>query len=566
MLTGIHVKNMALIQDVEIEPRDGLNVLTGETGAGKSILIGSVNVALGTENFRDYSTGQDQDALVELTFETDNRQSLKRLKEAGIDCEDGVIIVSRKLHAGRTVNRINGETVPLKVIKEVTGPLIDIHGQHEHQSLLYPSFHLKLLDAYCGGILDDNKAAYTAVFKEHNRILKELDANSLDEAQIAKQTDLLKYEIDEIEDAALKEGEDEELETVFQKMEHGQKIMEALAQAQQLTSSENAGDMIGRSVRELGTVSSYDEQLKNLEEQIGEIDGLLSDFQRELSAYIDDFSYDEQEYYEIGRRLDLINHLKSKYGGSIRAVLSYQAERCSELEKLQDHDRYMDNLRAQEELTLKRVLEEGEKISAIRKREAKKLENKITEALRDLNFIDVKFTIEFSRAEKPVENGLDEACLLISMNPGMPMKPLQDTASGGELSRIMLAIKSVMADQDEIGTLIFDEIDTGISGRTAQKVSEKMAVIAEEHQVICITHLAQIASMSDCHFEISKKTSEGRTATSIRRLNEEESIQELARIMGGVEITSGILESASEMKAMADRKKERIKSNRRNQE
>ena len=311
MLVSLHVRNMALIREEEVSFGPGLNILTGETGAGKSMIIGSVNVALGSRGFKDYITDGEETALVELVFETDDAAILQRMQEQDIPVEDGQIIITRKYQNARTINRVNGETVSQKFIREIASYLIDIHGQHEHQSLLYPKFHRELLDKYAAEALGDLPSAYQQAYSSYRGTLKELESASIDETSRAKQIDLLSYEIREIEEAALSPGEDEELEREFRRMSHGQKILEALAETGQLCGPDGeAADLIGRAVRVLGSVADLDERLQQLSEQLSQTEDLLNDFGRDLSDYMDDFSYDEQAFNDTGKRLDLINHLK----------------------------------------------------------------------------------------------------------------------------------------------------------------------------------------------------------------------------------------------------------------
>lgn len=556
MLTSLHVKNMALIQEEEVELGPGLNILTGETGAGKSIVIGSVNVALGTGNFKDYVPEGAEYALVELVFETDNPRVLQRLEEMAIPAEDHQVVISRKYQKGRSISRINGETVNISFIRELALDLIDIHGQHQHQSLLYPKFHLLLLDEFAKEDLGDKKSQCEKACDEYRQVKHQLEKAMAEGSDRAKQMDFLQYEIEEIEAAALRPGEDEELEQEYTRMSHGQKIMESLSEIHQLTGYENgAADQVGRAVRDMGSVAQYDDNLKDLYQELLQMEDLLSGFSRSLSDYMDDFSYDEQTFYQISQRLDLINHLKAKYGKNIEEIFAYQKEKQEKLDQLTDYEAYLDSLNRKKEDSYQRLVKIAKEISKVRKKHAVKLAEEIKNSLVELNFLDVQFSIEFKELKEPGANGMDEICFLISTNPGMPLRPLQETASGGELSRIMLAIKAVMSEKDAIGTLIFDEIDTGISGRTAQKVSEKMAVIAGKRQVICITHLAQIAAMADIHLSIEKHTQNGVTSTSVRRLDDVESIEELARILGGVEITDAVYQNAREMKELAERTK-----------
>ncbi|MDO4475927.1 MAG: DNA repair protein RecN [Lachnospiraceae bacterium] len=558
MLVSLHVKNMALIREEEILFGPGLNILTGETGAGKSILIGSISLALGTGSFKDYIPEDADYALVELLFETQDPAALERLEQAQIPVTDGEVLITRKYQNGRTINRINGESVPAGLIRELAGHLIDIHGQHQHQSLLYPKNHLRLLDRFAAEKLGDLPRQCAQAYKEFSQAQKELQEAQLDASERAKQIDLIEYELNEIDSAGLRPGEDEELEQLYNRMSHSQKIAQAIAEASGLISSDDgAGDRVSRAARAVSAVSDLDEQLEQLQQGLAQIEDLLSELGRSLADCEESFAFDEQECYETERRLDLVNHLKSKYGRTIEEVLAYGQAQQEKLDQLTDYEAYIERLKKQEAKSREAFRKLALEIRGIRREHAKVLEQQITQALVDLNFLDVRFGIEFTELKEGNASGMDGAEMRISTNPGMPMRPLQDTASGGELSRIMLALKSVMADQDAIGTLIFDEIDTGISGRTAQKVSEKMAVIAASHQILCITHLAQIAAMADTHFEIEKATRDGHTTTRIRQLSEEEIIEELARILGGVSVTQTVRESAQEMKRLADEIKRR---------
>ena len=554
MLVSLHVKNMALIKEVEVEFGSGLNIMTGETGAGKSIVIGAVNIALGTGNFKDYVPEDAEYALVELIFETENPVVLKKLQEQELPVDGGEIIITRKYKGGRSFSKINGETVPVSFVRELAADLIDIHGQHEHQSLLYPKNHLMILDEFAGPELQEKLQLCRDQFRRFQKAKKQWKEANANESDRAKEMDFLEFELQEIESASLRKGEDDELENAYRLMANGQKIMEALSETGNLTGAcgySGAGDEISRALKAMNSVSSFDESLSELSVTLSDIEGLLYDFNRGLSDYMDGFSFDEQELRETEERLDLINRLKTKYGNSIEQILKSCKEKRERLEILADYENYLVKLEKEYEQSWKLLHKTAADISSVRKECAKQLAEKIKHALIDLNFLEVRFEIEFKEMSEPAENGMDEICFMISTNPGLPLRPLGSVASGGELSRIMLAIKAVMADKDAVETLIFDEIDTGISGRTAQKVSEKMAVIARNHQILCITHLAQIASMADQHYIIEKKPANSKTVTNIGRLSEEESIEELARILGGAKITETVLDSAREMKELA---------------
>ena len=555
MLQNLHVKNLALIDETEVEFGPGLNILSGETGAGKSIIIGSINLALGEKVQKEMLRDNGESALVELIFFVEDADTIEAIRALDIEMEDDTVILSRKITGGRAIGRINGEAVSASKMKAVASLLIDIHGQHEHQSLLSKKKHLEILDTFAKEALGNKKEKLAQCYQEYRKLKDELEHANLDGEERAREVSFLEYEVKEIEDAQLTVGEDEELEAVFRKYSNGKKIMDAVGAANAATSEddESASERIGRALRELSSVSGYDERVKEMEEQLTEIDNLLSDFNHELASYLSDEEFDEETFYETEKRLDLINHLKSKYGNTIADILKYCEEKAERIAVLNDYDAYLAGLQKNVSEKEKQLDQLSKKISDIRKKESKKLTESIKNALLDLNFLDVQFTMEFAETDYTA-NGIDDAQFLISTNPGEPVKPLGKVASGGELSRIMLAIKTVMAS-DKIGTLIFDEIDSGISGRTAQMVSEKMNVLGRSHQIICITHLPQIAAMADSHFLIEKSVENQATVSKIHRLTDEESVEELARMLGGVEITDTVLENAREMKQMAYMKK-----------
>ena len=552
MLLNIHVKNMALIDEADIDLTEGLNILTGETGAGKSIIIGSVNVALGLAGFKGFAREDAAFALAELVFSVDNEKQRKALEKLDLSLEDDQIIISRRLVNGRSVSKVNGETVPVSLVRQVSEILIDIHGQHEHQALLHQKNHLAILDAFAGEVLSGPAGEVRTLYREYDALDKKLKETDLSETARAKEMDFLAFEVGEIEDAAVKPGEDEALEQAYRRQVNSQRIMEGVTDAENLTGSDfgGAAELVSRAYRSLSTASAYDEKLESITAELADIDNLLNDFHRELKDYQESISFDAESFQQTEDRLNLLNHLKAKYGGSIEKVLSYKKEKEERLEELAHYEAYRQRLKKELEQKKTELLKACGKVSEIRKQAAELLAGKITAVLQDLNFLDVQFSIDFQETA-PGPEGFDEICFLISMNPGQPLQPLQKVASGGELSRVMLAIKTVLADKDAVGTMIFDEIDVGISGRTAQKVSEKMAVIARSRQVICITHLAQIASMADTHFCIEKKLVGQEAKTFIRRLSDEESIEELARILGGAEITKTVRQSAREMKELA---------------
>ncbi len=553
MLLHLHVKNLALIRETEIDFSEGLNILTGETGAGKSILIGSMTMALGGKVPKEMLREDGEPALVELVFSADHPGLLKKLKELEIPAEDGELILSRKITGNRSICRLNGETVSASVLKEVSSWLIDIHGQHEHQSLLHKKKHLEILDAYAHEELFPVLHDLSERFRICQDLKKELEQMVGDAGTRAREQSLLEFEIQEIEEAELKEGEDELLEQSYRRMVNSRKILEALSMVRGLCGGEemSASEQTGRACRELVGVLPYDEGLSALNDELQGIDSQLQDFVRELSDYMEGYEFSEQEFRDTEERLNLINHLKAKYGPSFAEIRAYLEEKQKRLDLLVNYEEHLKKLQEEYQKAEKELKSSCVEAHSIRARAAEELAALMREQLGELNFLDVQFEIAVEDTGSPSANGSDDVEFLISTNPGEPIKPLGRIASGGELSRVMLAIKTVMADQDAIDTVIFDEIDTGISGRTAQKVSEKLALIGRSRQVICITHLAQLASMADSHYCIEKQAQDGSTQTRIRRLSGEEITEELARILGGARITDAVRWNAMEMRRLA---------------
>ncbi|MBB5264486.1 DNA repair protein RecN (Recombination protein N) [Catenibacillus scindens] len=556
MLTGIHVKNLALIDEIEVDFSPNLNILTGETGAGKSIVIGSVNAALGKKVSKDMIRKGAKEALVELFFDVKDEHILQYLDEIQVPVQDSQVIVSRRITPARSVNRINGEIVSAAAIKALGEMLVDIHGQHEHQSLLHKHHHLEILDFFSKWRLKEKKEVMAKSYDRYMDLKRELDQSVVDEEARRRDISFLEFEQNEIASARLSLGEDDLLTAQYKKMSNSRQIMEAVSSAYRLTGYESgAGDEVGRALRELIGVEDYDEELAGFRQQLEDIDNLVNDFNREISGYMSQLSFDDDEFHQVEQRLDLINGLKAKYGQTIEDILAYGRETEKKLDKLKNYDIYLDHLRKDVEKAREELKKISEEVSQIRRSSGEKLAQEITQALKDLNFLDVRFGWKFDRLPDYTRNGIDDACFMISTNPGEDMKPLAQVASGGELSRIMLAIKSVLADVDSIETLIFDEIDAGISGRTAQKVSEKLALISRKHQVLCITHLPQIAAMADNHYRIEKEPKGALTTTHITPLDHEMMVEEIARLLGGVQITDTVLENAREMKALADQLK-----------
>lgn len=561
MLLNLHVKNLALIEEVDVDFEKGLIVLTGETGAGKSLILGSVNIALGNKASKDMIRKGTDYSLVELTFSV-SENCAKQLKKYDIYMEeDNIVTVTRKISEGRSISKINGETVNIKTLKNVMSLLIDIHGQHDHQSLLYTKNHLDILDKFAKDSILELKEQIKEEYSKYTKLIKKLEEFNIDEGQKAREIEFAEYEVNEIESANLKPEEDVQVEEEFKKLSNSKEIVSVLSEIYNALSYETAGglgDIINKAVMDINSIKGMDEKISQFQTELYDIDNLCRELTSQIYDYNSGMDFNPEYVREVEERLDVINHLKLKYGNNIEEILRYKEEKEEYLEKLNNMTDEMESVKNQiSELegTLNNLCT---KLSEQRKKAAKELEVLVKQALVDLNFIAVEFEIQITRKESIGENGFDNVEFMISTNPGESVKPLVKVASGGELSRIMLAIKSILATEDDIDTLIFDEIDTGISGQTAMKVAEKMAKISRNHQVICISHLSQIAAMADSHYLIKKTADESSTTTSIKKLTRQQSIEELVRINGGSGITEAGLIHATEMKDMADRTKSNL--------
>ena len=551
MLVNLHVKNFAIIDEIDVDFGKHLNILTGETGAGKSILAGSLSMALGARVSPEMIGKNGDYAMVEVVFQIENEEILEQLRNMDIEPDQGQLVISRKVTQNRSINKINGESVSAGMIKKAAALCLDIHGQHEHQSLLKKDRHREIVDEYGGKDLAEKKAEVIRLFEEYHALRQQISQDSISPEERARQIDFLRYETQEIEEAALSPEEMESIEEHYRRVSHAGTIVEVLNGVHHL-SSEEAATAVSHALRRLNEITEFDRTVEGFAGELLQIESLLSDFNRAVSEFMADFSFDGKERMELEKRLDCIHSLQAKYGSTYEDIM---AHRSAAEEKLKQYENYENDCRERREKLAERT-EELEKackeLTALRKKSAEELGQKISEALSDLNFAHVDFEIRITQRESVGREGKDEVEFLIATNPGEPRRSLGEIASGGELSRIMLAIKSVFADSDAIETLIFDEIDTGISGRTAQKVSEKLSLLGKRHQVICITHLAQIAAMADYHFVIEKIVEKEKSTTKIRPLSREEMEKELARILGGVEITPAVEQNAREMKEMAD--------------
>lgn len=547
MLYYLHVKDLALIDSAEIEFGKNLNILTGETGAGKSILIGSINLALGAKAHKDMIRNGRPYGLVELVFGDFTEFQCRKLAELDVFPEDGQVFIQRRITPSRSVIKINDEIVTLSKLKAVTELLIDLHGQHEHQSLLREGAHLRLLDEFIGRDTSDLRRRLEDAYEKYQKSKRRMEGFSMSESERQRELDFLQFELEEIDAAMLREGEEEELAQKCRRYQNTQQIFGCVNRAKELMNQTE----LSRAVRELTEALRYDETLKPLADSLYDAEVILEDTGREMDAYLNSIEYDAEDYAQTESRLNQIRTVLMKYGGTVEKVETARNGKQKRLQELYHYE--------QEKTACEReVAAEREKAVALskelrrrRQEGAEVLCSRVRKELSEMGFLDVKFEMAFSELQEPGRNGMDEAWFMVCLNPGEQLRALNEVASGGELSRIMLSLKTVLADTDEIPTLIFDEIDTGISGRTAEKVSDKLKKIAASHQVICITHLPQIAAKADVHFGIEKQVIDSRTQTRIHRLSEQEEITELARLLAGGSITEAVLTNARELKKLA---------------
>lgn len=557
VLISLHVKNLALIEETELFFGPGLNILTGETGAGKSVVLGSVALALGAKADRDMIRTGAPYALIELVFESTEAVN-GALERLGISTDANMVILQRRIMAGKSLCRVNSETVNAKVLQELAGMLIDIHGQRDSQALLQTRRHLEILDDYAGAALSEKKDRLRKAWQRYHAILRQIDENKMDTAMRKRELSLAQYEIQEIQEAMLTEGEDEQLEKDYRRMSNGRRIAESLDAVHTLTgyeTADGAGESIGRALRELSGVLPYDENLEEFYSQLSEVDGLLNDFNRSISEYLTAMEFDDQTFQMTQERLNYLNRLKEKYGKTVSEILAYAEKRKEQAERLENQDAWLLEKNRELQSAREEMDSLAGELSAMRKKAADAFTKDMETALSDLNFLKVDFQVSLTKKESCSADGQDDAVFYISTNPGEPVKPLSSVASGGELSRIMLALKTVTARQEAVGTFIFDEIDAGISGKTAWKVSEKLGILGRTHQIICITHLPQIAAMADTHFYIKKEAVKDTTVTTIRQLDPDESLQELARLSGAVELNENVMANVREMKELAEKNK-----------
>lgn len=552
MLDRLLVKDLALIEKSVVEFSGGLNVLTGETGAGKSILLGSIQLALGQKANKDLIRHGKEQAIVELDFSL-TEEEVRRIQalEEDLELEEERLLIRRKISEKKSDIRVNDLGLTLAKLREITGGLLDLHGQHEHQSLLREGSHLEIIDGFRrkqGGKLLEEVADAYHLLQEKKRALQKF---SLQESERTRELDFLDFEIQELADAHLSEGEEAELTKEYSLYENMDRLKSLL-----LSAKESLEEMdFHRPIQAVEEAKDFDESLKGLSDSLYDLEAVGEDCLRSLDHYLDHAEVDEEKLFTLGERLEQIRRVMMKHGGTEAKALAALAKKEERRTFLLDYEK--DEEKAKKAIVEQEKLlrEKAVLLSKERQEDAKVLAKQIQGEMQEMGFLDTKFEFHFQEKKEPTEKGLDEVEAYVSLNPGEPLRPLREVGSGGELSRIMLSIKTVLADTEGVSTLIFDEIDSGISGRTAEKVGEKLQKIAKNHQVILITHLPQIAAKADHHFLIEKTVENGVTHTGIHPLEEKESIEELARLLGGDEISEASLENARELKAKSKAKK-----------
>lgn len=554
MLEHLHIKNVALIKESEVAFGEGLNILTGETGAGKSMVIDSLQFALGGRAGKDFLRHGEKMASVEALFAVQSTSLQEKLEENGIEPEeDGSVLITRTLsETGKSVCRVNGSTVTVSMLKEIAEDLIDIYGQHEHQSLLNPSRHIRLLDRFCGAGFGDAMEGYKTSFQALKEIDKQLDALMGDESQREQRMDILSFQKEEIEGAALKAGEEEELLEQKKRLGSMEKLMRLTGESLSLLYDgtdrmPSACDQLGDALAKLQEAAEFDHALMPFADALADAYAAVEDTARELKREAEKQENDPAALEEIEERLQIIYKLKRKYGGTVEAVLAFYDKVVEELDFLANSNEKVTELLNEKEKEQKKLTAYAGALTTRRKDTAEQVAEQIETALRDMEMKDARFHIQIDEKADWSADGKDKVEFLISANAGESLKPLAKIASGGEMSRVMLALKTVLVDADDIGTFIFDEIDTGVSGRTARKVGEKMRFLGGKRQILCITHLPQIAAMADSHFLIEKESADGETITKVTTLTEDGSVGEVARLMGGSDVTETTLAAAREL-------------------
>ncbi len=539
MITNLHIKNIGIIDDLGIDLNKGMNVLTGETGAGKTLIIDSISIICGGRFSKEMIRKGENHSYVELCMYVPN----------DVNSIDGNIIITREIYNnGRNMCKINGRLVTVAELKNFMSNYIEIHGQNDNQKLLDSRTHIKYLDNFSGEGIIQLKNEYKEKYQRYNEIRRELKNNYGDEKEKQRKLDLLRYQLNEIQEARLKEGEESELEERSKIIRNSEKIAKNLLEAE-MAVGENTIDLIGNAIRALEKIENIDRKYEETTSSLKDIYYGIQEISSNLSGYLSDIEFDEQEREEVETRLDTIDNLKRKYGNNIEEILKYADEIADEIKKIENVDEYNNKLKNEQKQLEKEMTEIAEEISKIRKENAEELNKRINKELVDLEMKNAKINVKVEyKLEQFFEDGKDQVGIYIKTNVGENESELTKIASGGEMSRIMLAIKKVLAEVDNMPVMIFDEIDTGISGKAAKSVANKMRSISKNHQVLCISHLAPIAAMADYNYFISKKVENDRTCTSIKLLNEQEVLCEIARISSG-EINDVTLQYANELRS-----------------
>lgn len=556
MLNEISIRNFAIIEALSIPFEKGLTVLSGETGAGKSIIIDAVHLLVGGRGSAEFVRHGEDKAEIEGLFLLDdlNHPCYKKAEEFGIEIEDGMVVLRRDISKnGKSVCRINGKLVTISTLREVGSTLVDIHGQHEHQELMDESRHLPLLDQFGGQKIAKSHNEYENIFRSYDQTMKKINNLTENEQQMAHRLDLIQFQLEEIRNADLKLNEDEELIEEKQKLSNFERIFEALQISFNALQGEQKGmDWVGLAMSQMQTASELDSNFQELSESVSNSFYQLEDSMRTLRNELDLMEYNPGRLNEIEERLNEINGLKRKYGQSIEATLEYASKIEEEIETILNKETHVEQLQKTAASLREDLLVEGEELSRLRRKTAVNLTKLIHKELKELYMEKTVFEVNFTMDKETFsKNGLDIVEFYLSTNPGEPLKPLSKIASGGELSRIMLALKSIFSKHQGVTSIIFDEVDTGVSGRVAQAIAEKIHQVAKDSQVLCISHLPQVAAMADSHLFISKNTKAGRTKTTVKSLGDEEKIKEIGRMISGVEITDLTREHAKELLLMA---------------
>ncbi len=566
MLVEVNIKNFAIIDDVNINFTKGLNIMTGETGSGKSILVEAIGIILGSRSSKDLIQTGSNKATLQGVFYLEDTSSLKDvLSDYSIKLDpDNLLIVTKEINIdGPSLSKINGRSITVSMLKEITKKLVDIFGQHEHQSLLDSSNHKTLIDNFGDERLIELKFKLEEEYKKMIELKKTFNSLDTDSSQRNREIDLLKFQIEEINEASLEGENEEKLLNEYARLSNINMIVSSINKTIEYISedefeSSNALDLVNKSLVLLKDISEHDIEIEELSKRLESISFELEDFSRGLVDYSNGIETNEGRLNYLNERISLIHSLKRKYGASISEILNFRDESQKRLSVLENYEVEISKINKEISEVEEELNYYSEELSKSRKTIANLIENKIKSQLNQLNMINVDFKVDFSRKKEFTKDGYDKIEFLISTNPGESLKPLSRIASGGEMSRIMLAFKSTLAFFDKIPTMIFDEIDTGISGRTAQIVGEKILKISLDHQVICISHLPQIAALADTHFLIDKSSDANKTRTSINKLTEDERVEEMARILGGVDLTDTTLKHAREMIEMSKKIKKTI--------